>query len=119
MAYFIDASAMLEIAKGNPNFEQFLNEELTTSIHSLHELHSLLLKETSKENAENIFSKFRHLSINHDDSTLLKASHLMHESEVKISNTDAIGFVLAMEKDCKFLTSNESLKSLNNTLFVK
>lgn len=118
MAYFLDSTAMLEIARGNKNYEKFLTEELHTSVLNLHELHSALLKETDKEKAEQIFAKLRPLALPFDDSLLFKASHLMIDSEIKMSNADSVGIALAQEKDIKFLTSNSNLKALSNTLFV-
>jgi predicted nucleic acid-binding protein len=119
MAYFIDSTAMLEIARGNKNFEKFLNEELHTSLHSLHEFHTVLLKETDNNTAEQVFSKFRSLALNFDDSLLFKASKLMIDSELKISHADSIGLALATQNYLKSLTSNPSLKTLSNTLFVQ
>ncbi len=55
MKYFADTYALIEIIKGNPNYERYSKEELSTNLLNLYELYYALLKDYSEEIAKAYF----------------------------------------------------------------
>ncbi|MEK6873548.1 MAG: PIN domain-containing protein [Nanoarchaeota archaeon] len=120
IGYFADTYALIEIIKGNKNYQRFLNKSLFTSIFNLYELYYSLLRDYNEIQAKQFFFYFKKNLIKYSDNSIFSASKFKLDKHKRgISYTDALGYSIASENNLKFLTGDKEFKGLNNVEFVK
>src|SRR3989344_7356831 len=72
--YFLDTYTMIEIAKGNKKFEDFLEKELFTSLFNLYEFYFILLQDFSEAIAKEFFYQFKKRMIQIKDEHIFTAA---------------------------------------------
>ena len=118
--YFFDSYALVEIIKGNDNYEKYKNENPTCSILNLFELHQALLREFNKKTADFWINKFDYILIDFAKNEITEASDFRFAHKGKrLSMTDCIGYVLAKKNGLKFLTGDAEFKNKENVEFVE
>ena len=117
MSYFLDSSALLEVFKGNKNYERFLDEECYTSLLSLHEVFFLILAKAGEDKAKEIYARARGMCLDVDDRIIFKAGRIKLE-HTKLGISDCFGLALSRENDIRILSSNKNLKDFPYVLVI-
>lgn len=120
MIYFLDTYALIEIVKGNKNYERFLSSEFFTSLFNLYEFYFILLKDFDDDTAKNFSEKFRHKIVNIEDKNIFEASNFkLKNFRKKFSYADCLGYVVAKNLGIKFLTGDKQFEKFENVEFVR
>lgn len=120
ISYFFDTYALYEIVLKNKNYEHYIKDiNVITTILNLMELHYIILRRHSKEDADKAFQRFREFCINFNDETIKEANafRLQHYKR-DLSYVDCIGYVLSKKSNVKFLTGDPQFKEFDNVEFV-
>jgi len=118
--YFMDTYALIEITKGNKNYEKFIDMPLSTSVLNLYELYYILLRDFNEEAAKRYFYKFKQMVIKITDESIFDASLIKNSNKKKdLSYADALGYALSQENGLKFLTGDKEFRDFENVEFVK
>jgi predicted nucleic acid-binding protein len=120
MNYFFDTYAIIEIIKGNPNYE-FANEStIITSVMNLSELYYALLLENKKEFVDMIIKKLNLQFIEISSEIATQASHFRYKNKkLSLSYIDCLGYILAINNNLTFLTGDKGFKDIEHVKFVK
>ena len=116
--YFFDTYALIEIIRGNSNYNQYTNSKIITTIFNLAELNYILKKEMSKEKADNYTKDYFFFEAKVTIKDLISAMDLKTKHR-NLSIPDAIGYTVAKRYNVQFLTGDEDFRSLDNVEFVK
>ena len=117
--YFFDSYALIEIIKGNKNYEEYETTTPTCTILNLFELRQYLLKEFNKQTADYWIKKFNYFILELTKEDIIKASDFRFKHKArKFSTIDCIGYVLAKKHNLKFLTGDKQFKNFENVEFV-
>ena len=120
LMYFFDSYAILEIIKGNPNYEKFKEEDFITNTLHLAEVFYSLLKEIGKTLAENVLESFDFSFIEISEEIAIDAALFRYKHKKKdVSYADCIGYVTSMKNNLKFLTGDKEFEKEQNVEFVK
>jgi len=122
MQYFLDTYALIEIAKQNPDYEDYaINPiEAGTTIFNIMELHFYYLKNFGNEEAERIYNLVSPLLISTDDDIIKDANKLkLANLKKRFSFTDCIGYVASIRLNLKFVTGDYAFKGIESVEFVK
>lgn len=121
MDFFLDTYAMIEIVKGNKNYQPYLDKIFITTKYNLAELHYYLLNNIDLTAADYYLRKFSVYAIDFDIDTISQAMVLrknFKSKKVKISYIDCLGYMVAMSNNIKFLTGDRHFKDLDNVELV-
>ncbi len=120
MKYFLDTYAIMEIIKGNPAYDRFVDGELFTSLFNLYELYYNLLEDCGEAIAQKYFYEFYDSLIPITDNHIFQASVFkLQYKKSKVSYTDALGYVMAVTEGMKFLTGDKAFEYIENVEWVK
>lgn len=122
MDFFLDTYAMIEIVRGNKNYEPYLDKIFITTKYNLAELHYFLLNNFNLNTADFYLRKFSVYALDFSIDVIRKAMIFrknLKSKKFKISYIDSIGYILALENNVKFLTGDHHFKELNNVEFVR
>lgn len=118
--YFLDTYALVEIVRGNVNYQKFLGAELFTSVLNLYELFYNILRDYGEEKAKELFYEFSDILIPLKEDYIFAAAQfkLKHKAS-NISYADALGYTIAVHENMKFLTGDKEFEHITNVEFVK
>ena len=122
MDFFLDTYAMIEIAKGNKNYEPYLDNILITTKYNLAELHYFLLTNFNLATADFHLKKFSAYAIDFDIEIISKSMVFRRNlrlKKVKISYIDCIGYIIALANRVNFLTGDHHFEELPNVELVR
>lgn len=118
--YFFDTFAIIEVIKGNKNYERFKDFNIITSILNVGELYYIHLKEYNKKTADFWYKKIKFDLVEIAPEIIVKAMYFRFlNKEKNLSLVDCVGYILALSKQIKFLTGDKEFKDLPNVEFVK
>ena len=118
-SYFFDSYAIMEILKGNPHFDKYLNAHIVLTKLNLFEVYSNVLRNIDEENADKIYVKYAQFAVEFDEEIIKKAAKLWVKYKKRnLSMTDCIGYVLAQTIGIKFLTGDKEFQHMTNVEFV-
>ena len=118
--YYFDSYAIIEIIKGNPNYELFKDETFVTSTINISEVYYYLINELGEQVAESVINKlnFEYLDVTYE--TALKTSIFRHKNKKKkLSYIDCLGYNLAINNNLIFLTGDKEFEHIEKVKFVK
>lgn len=118
MKYFFDTYALIEIAKNNPNYINYSDSTVVTTIFNLAELYYVVLRDFNDERAESIYYKFKECINEVDDDVIFGAMRLKLKNK-KMSYTDCIGYSYALKHDLKFLTGDRAFEQMESVELVR
>ncbi len=120
MEFFIDTYGLIEIVRGNKNYEKFTREDLFTSILNLYELCFYLIKNFNESTARYFFDIFEKNLIEIRRENILEAVKIkLKNSEKKLSYADCLGYAVALNYEMKFLTGDREFENFENVEFVR
>jgi predicted nucleic acid-binding protein len=118
--YFFDTYAIIELIKGNPNYEFIKDNVIITSSMNIAELYSSLLLENNQEFADKIINSFNFELIDITSKIAIKSSLFRFQNKkLKLSYIDCLGYILALKNNLLFLTGDKGFESLDNVEYVK
>jgi predicted nucleic acid-binding protein len=122
--FFADTYAIIEILKGNRNYERYANLELATTEFNLLELSYALVRDYGKSKALELLSdvgdSLEIVKVSYEDFVNASEFRLQSKKEgKKLSLIDCLGYVVAKRLGVKFLTGDEEFRDLENVEFVK
>lgn len=118
--YFFDTYAIIEIIKGNENYDKFKNVKIITSLFNLIELHYALLKGFNEDTANYLLEKYSNYSIGVNLDIIKEANKFrLKNIKKRISTADSIGYILALRNGIKFLTGDKEFENIENVEFIK
>ncbi|MEM3087094.1 MAG: PIN domain-containing protein [Halobacteria archaeon] len=108
MEYYLDSYAIIELAKGNPNYRPYREARGRTSTWNLLEAYYVFLQEGREDLAELCFGNHRQNAVEFSDGVLKGAARLRLERKGatgrRLSYVDALGYTYALEHGMRFLT---------------
>lgn len=124
VAYFFDTYALAEIEKGNLNYKPYLKAEVITTKLNLMEFYSSILADFDEKTADEKFGVYADSCVPIADEDIkhgVKFRMQMRNEDKKcnLSFVDAIGYIIALKLEIKFLTGDKAFRDLKNVEFVK
>ncbi len=116
--FFFDTYAFFEIFRGNPDYKEYEDSLVITSIFNIAELNYNLKKEKGKKIANNYTKKFIPFAVEVTFQDIKRAMDLKVKNK-KLSIPYAIGYMVAKSHNVKFLTGDEDFRDMKNVEFVK
>ena len=115
MTYFFDTSVLIEMIKGTPAFAELSEEEITTSILNLAELHYLLLRDFNKRTADYWRRKLEDAAFPVDSNLCFAAMELRLKHRArKLSFIDCLSYCTSQEHGRVFLTKDTGFRGFKN-----
>lgn len=117
--YLFDTYALLEIINKNPNYSNYLNQEIVINDFIFSEYCYQLLV-GNVPNIEECQNEVEPAIIYPSIETIKKAMKFHYQNKKKkMSLTDCISYIMAKELGTKFLTGDKEFQNLENVEFVK
>ncbi len=119
--FYFDTYALVEIYKGNPNYEPYREEvEMILNELNILEYVHFLIREGRKENLVEVFKNLKRFAVDYEDDILIKAAEMKFKyKKDRISFVDCIGYLLARKNGARFLTGDGKFKGMENVEFVR
>ena len=106
--------------KRNTNYERFKDFNIITSVMNIGEIYNIILREKGKKTADEWFESFSFELLEISPEIMIKSVYFRHINKDKnISSTDAVGYILSLKHNFKFLTGDKQFENLPNVEFVK
>lgn len=119
MRYFFDSYAIIEIIKGNPDYQIYSCSQIILSLLNIIELNYILLKNNAGLSRE-LSIKYSKYIVPITLRDIEEANRFRLENKKnKLSTADTIGYVLALKHNVKFLTGDEGFRNFPNVEFRK
>ena len=120
MPYFFDSYAIIEIIKGNPNYDRFVDDEIITANLNLAEVFFSIIREHNEQKAEKWIDILKEHAFEVDTETMIEAMKFKFKhKKTNFSYIDCIGYIIAKKHGIKFLTGDKEFEGLDNVEFVK
>ncbi len=118
--YFFDSYAIIEILRNNENYKKYTSAIVFLTKLNLFEVYYAILRLNGEQEADSFLHRHASFAIEYDDEVIKEAAKLKFQYKVrKISMADAIGYVVAKNWNCKFLTGDQQFADLENVEYVK
>ena len=122
--FFGDTYALIELLKGNPNYESYSRSDLVTTEFNILELTYALFRDFGRDEASNVINAVRVKVevVLTDDSDYLNASDFRlsaNRTGKKFSLVDALGYSYSRKLGIKFLTGDREFCGMENVEYVK
>lgn len=119
-SYFFDTYAVIEIVKGNPNYEAYKSSEAIISVLNLVELHYHVTKKFGHAVADKLLGEYSKCVIGFTNADIVAMTNFkIANNKKEFSLPDSLGYVLALRHSIKFLTGDEGFRDMPNVEFVK
>jgi uncharacterized protein len=121
--YFLDSYAIIEMAKGNPNYLPFQDEPAITSRSNLLEVYYILLQLEEEKLAKACLTALGPLAVELQLDLIPTIARLrlrqLGATGRRFSYSDASGYVYARENGYAFLTGAHEFEGLPDVTFVR
>ncbi len=118
--YFFDSYAVMEILKGNPNYDEFRNKTIILTKLNLFEIYHSVLYQFGEGMAEKVYDMYLPYVVEPSDDVIKNAAKLRLEHiKRRLSMADCIGYVFSLKAGVKFLTGDKEFEDFDNVEFVK
>jgi uncharacterized protein len=120
LVFFFDSYALIELYKGNLNYEKYKKAKVITSYLHVFETYYSLIREHKEEEISHFYKTIKNFCINLNFEWIPKASKFKQIHKKRdLSYADCLGYVIANELGVKFLTGDKEFENLPNVEFVK
>lgn len=109
----------MELMVSNLSYEKYKNFPIKISILNIGEVYAIILREKSKDKADEWLKNYNFELLEISSKTMAKAIHFRFVHKKNISLTDAVGYILSLENNLKFLTGDRQFQNMPNVEFVK
>jgi len=118
--YFFDSYAVMEILKGNPNYQEYKEKSIILTKLNLFEIYHSILDQFDEDLAERIYDMYLPYVVDFGDDVIKQAAKFRLEHiRKRLSMTDCIGYVYSLKAGVKFLTGDKEFEFFENVEFVK
>lgn len=118
--YFFDSYAIIELIRGNEEYDFVKESIIITSAMNLAEVYYALLIEGYKDIVDKIINSLNVELIEITSEIALKSALFRFENKKsKLSYIDCIGYILALDNNLLFLTGDKGFEFMDNVEFVK
>lgn len=120
-SFFFDTYALIEIGKNNQNYLPYGKDvKIFVSMLNLMEVAYFLIREKREGEIDDIFEKLSRYTVSYNKEILIGAAKMKYQyKKEKLSYIDCIGYLLAKQCNCSFLTGDEKFRNKKNVEFVK
>ena len=122
-SYFLDTYAIIEYIRGNKAYLRYFSDiDMKTSVLNLMELFYHVLRDAGEKKAEATYMQFKQFIVPIIDDDVregMKFKLRLNARRIDVSYSDAIGYAMAERLKAKFLTGDNSFRTLSNVEFVK
>ena len=116
----LDTYALVEINNENPNFSNYINEEVIITDLTLAEFYGYLYKRYNLKTAEYWFKKLSLFTKEVSREILVKAiKYKIDNKKQNLSFFDCVGYTYAIENGMKFVTGDREFKDKVGVEFKK
>src|SRR3989344_3857576 len=113
--YFFDSYALIEIFKGNLNYQKFGECTIYASIMNFYEVYYSILKEFNEKTAEEWRGQIDLVFIEITKEDIVEASKFrLKNIKEKLSYIDCLGYSISLRNKIKFLTGDEKFEGKKN-----
>jgi predicted nucleic acid-binding protein len=120
MKFFWDTFAFIELIKGNEKVMKYAESEGITTALNLYELIFALLRSRSVSEASFYLDKYWPMIVEWDKEAVIEAAQFKFEhKKLDLSYADALGYIVALKHNAKFLTGDAQFRGMPNVEFVK
>jgi uncharacterized protein len=121
---FADTYALIELLKGNPNYEDYSQAYLVATEFNIFELTYALFRDFGRDEAAKVVSLTRGKIeiVPTGDSDYLNASEFRKSANrtgKKLSLVDALGYSCSRKLGIKFLTGDKEFFEMENVEYIK
>ena len=121
---FADTYALIELLKGNPNYENYAHADLIATEFNILELAYALFRDFGRDEAAKVVKLVRDRIeiLPTDDSDYLDASEFRksgNKTGKKLSLIDALGYSCSRKLRIKFLTGDREFIEMENVEYIK
>lgn len=118
--YFFDTYAIIEILKGNPNYERYVEVGYVITQLNLIELHYYMLRSFGEKDAKIALAKALKNTADFGEDVIAAANKFRYQNKSKeFSTADCIGYVYALKNSLLFVTGDKEFEGLPSVEFVK
>lgn len=120
MEYFFDSYAIIEMHKGSIAYERFKDFIIITSVLNVGEIYQTFLRKHGKDTADKWFKDINFELLEITPKIIVEAIYFRFTHKKKdLSLVDAVGYILSIKYNLKFLTGDRQFENLQNVEFVK
>ena len=117
--FLFDTYAIIEILKGNKNYQKYEPSEIVITNFIFAELSYILYREKDPL-AENYLTKYAHHITSVNPEWIQEAMQFrLAWKDRKVSITDCVGYIMARKLGIPFLTGDKEFENLEDVEFVK
>ncbi|HPS90533.1 MAG TPA: PIN domain-containing protein [Methanothrix sp.] len=121
---FADTYALIELLKGNPNYEDYSQAYLVATEFNIFELTYALFRDFGRDEAAKVVSLMRDKIevVLTEDSDYLSASEFRKSTNCtgkKLSLVDALGYSYSRKLGIRFLTGDKEFSEMENVEYIK
>ncbi|MBI2043160.1 PIN domain-containing protein [Candidatus Pacearchaeota archaeon] len=118
--FFLDSYALIEIIKENKNFKRFEKTINFTGIMNMLEVHYSVSRDFGAKRADEIIDQIKTMKINIEIKDVKEASKFrIKNSKLRFSYIDCLGYIMAINRNFRFVTGDNQFKDFENVEFVK
>lgn len=122
--FFGDTYALIELLRGNQNYEAYSRSDLITTEFNIFELTYALFRDFGRDEAANVINatRIKVKVVLTDDSDYLNASEFRlsaNRTGKKLSLVDALGYSYSRKLGIKFLTGDREFNGMENVEYIK
>jgi len=120
MKFFLDAYALIEIAKGNKDYFKYYESDIVTLKPNLAELFYILFRENEEQTAKIFFDIFSRIAVGIPLDHIPKAMIFRYNNRKRgFSYIDCFGYIYALESGRVFLTGDRAFKGMKNVEIIR
>jgi predicted nucleic acid-binding protein len=121
---FADTYALIELLKGNPNYESYSDVELVSTEFNILELAYALFRDFGPDEAEKVMKSVRakiDVMLTNDTDYINASSLRLSENRTgkKLSLVDALGYSYSIKLGIKFLTGDREFSGMEDVEYAK
>lgn len=120
MDYFFDSYAIIALAESDIAYDKYQGIEIVTIVLNVGEIYQIVLRKQGKEPADTWFKKINFKLLEITPEIIVEAVYFRHlHKKDDISLPDAVGYILSLKHNLKFLTGDKQFEKMPNVEFVK
>ena len=120
MEYFSDSYAIIALAEGSLSYSKFQGIKIATSVLNIGEIYQIILRKHGKDIADNWFKNVNFELLEITPEVIVNSIYFRHINKKKdLSLVDAVGYILSLKHNLKFLTGDKQFENMDNVEFVK
>ena len=116
----LDTYSLVEVAKGNSKFADYLNSDFVIADITLAEFYAIILREYDENTADYWYKKLESNSCSADLSILIEGVKFRYKNrKSNVSFFDAVGYIFSLKNGCLFVTGDKEFESFKGVEFSK